>query len=243
MPPRRRRPAPKAGPAPTARGHAIETLEAWRAALAKAAASRRVLVAQLDQAANYQIAQMRNFYRRMSTDGPLKAAVFTEVEVDTAEDALLDALGVLHGATKLPHYECYVDGQMVESYTGGVPAQVAQMIQRQVAELKASSRSSLLPKLLLAASAVAAAAGGVWWHLHHGSSGGGGGGGDVGDLGAELRSLNERIAIAQQRLRDGGSGGSQPGSPRRRKPEQDYFSFNDFEQEQRYPTVLYSDEE
>ena len=44
-----------------------------------------------------------------------------------------------------------------------------------------------------------------------------------------------------RRSSDGGS--SQPGSPRRRKPEQDYFSYNDFEQEQRYPTVLYSDEE
>ena len=28
---------------------------------------------------------MRSYYRRMSTDGPLKAAVFTEVEVDAAE--------------------------------------------------------------------------------------------------------------------------------------------------------------
>ncbi|PRW39209.1 Lysoplasmalogenase TMEM86A [Chlorella sorokiniana] len=289
---RRRRPAPKAGPAPTVRVHAIETLEVWQAALAKAEASRRVLVVQLYQAANYACSQMRGFYRRMSTDGPLKAAVFTEVEVDTAEDELLEVLGVLHGATKLPRYECYAGGQMVESYTGGVPAQVAQMIQRQVAELKASSRGSLLPKLLLAASAAAAAAGAVWWRLHHGGGGSGGGSSSsVGDLGAELRSLNERMAIAQQRLRNcekagklkgakaqrriisqleaqqriveqqlkqrdsasasGGSGGgsgaskrrgarrSSDGSggsqPRRRKPEGDYFSFNDFEQDQRYP--------
>lgn len=37
------------------------------------------------QAQNYNCSQMRAYYRRMSTDGPLKAAVFTEVEVDTAE--------------------------------------------------------------------------------------------------------------------------------------------------------------
>lgn len=30
------------------------------------------------------------------------------------QDALLDALGVMHGATKLPRYECYVHGQMVQ---------------------------------------------------------------------------------------------------------------------------------
>ncbi len=47
------------------------------------------------QAANYQIAQMRNFYRRMSTDGPLKAAVFTEVELDTAEVRSFGCAGVL----------------------------------------------------------------------------------------------------------------------------------------------------
>lgn len=46
---RRRRPAAKAGPAQTVRVHAIETLEAWQAALAKAEASRRVLVVQLYQ--------------------------------------------------------------------------------------------------------------------------------------------------------------------------------------------------
>ena len=28
---------------------------------------------------------MRSYYRRMSTDGPLRAAVFTEIEVDEAE--------------------------------------------------------------------------------------------------------------------------------------------------------------
>ena len=72
-----------------------------------------------------------------------------------------------------------------------------------MAELKANSRGSLLPKLLLAASAAAAAAGALWWRLHQGGSSGSGSGSgsSVGDLGAELRSLNERMAIAQQRLR------------------------------------------
>lgn len=46
---RRRRPAPKAGPAQTVRVHDISTLDGWRAALAKAEASRRVLVVQLYQ--------------------------------------------------------------------------------------------------------------------------------------------------------------------------------------------------
>ena len=30
------------------------------------------------------------------------------------QDALLEALGVTHGATKLPHYKCYVRGQVVQ---------------------------------------------------------------------------------------------------------------------------------
>ena len=46
------------------------------------------------QAQNYACSQMRAYYRRMSTDGPLKAAVFTEVEVDTAEVCTLVADGV-----------------------------------------------------------------------------------------------------------------------------------------------------
>ena len=70
-----------------------------------------------------------------------------------------------------------------------------------MAELKANSRGSLLPKLLLAASAAAAAAGALWWRMHQGGSSGSGSGSTVGDLGAELRSLNERMAVAQQRLR------------------------------------------
>ena len=74
---------------------------------------------------------------------------------------------------------------------------------------------------------------------------------------------SQRRSIEQQlRQRDGGGGeppaggkqprqrgarrssegrGSQPGSPRRRKGERDFFSFNDFEE--RGPAVLYSDEE
>ena len=46
---RRSRPAPKAGPAASVRVHDIKTLDAWRAALAKAQASRRLLVVQLYQ--------------------------------------------------------------------------------------------------------------------------------------------------------------------------------------------------
>lgn len=37
------------------------------------------------QAQNYTCAQMRAYYRRMSVDAALKAAVFLEVEVDGAE--------------------------------------------------------------------------------------------------------------------------------------------------------------
>lgn len=34
---------------------------------------------------NYACAQMRAYYKRMSVDGPLRAAVFAEIEVDAAE--------------------------------------------------------------------------------------------------------------------------------------------------------------
>lgn len=69
-----------------------------------------------------------------------------------------------------------------------------------MAALKASQGSGLLPKLLAAAGVAAAAAGALWWRAHHGGGAGGGGSGSR-DLGAELRNLNDRMAIAQQRLR------------------------------------------
>lgn len=37
------------------------------------------------QVQNYACAQMRVYYKRMSVDGPLRAAVFAEIEVDAAE--------------------------------------------------------------------------------------------------------------------------------------------------------------
>lgn len=71
------------------------------------------------------------------------------------------------------------------------------MLQRQLAELRAASGPSLLVKLAAGAGAAAALAAALWWRFGRGGSGVGG----VGNLGDELRSVNERIAIAQQRLR------------------------------------------
>lgn len=82
----------------------------------------------------------------------------------------------------------------LQEYSGGVPAQVAQMVQRQVAALRGSG-PSLLTKLLAAAAGMAALGGAaLWWRAHHG------GGGGPGDLGSELRSVSERMTIAQRRL-------------------------------------------
>ena len=90
---------------------------------------------------------------------------------------------------------------LLQSYAGGTPAEVAKMVARQLAQLKGSG-GGLLAKLLLAAGAAAAAAAAAYWHLGR-RQGGGGGGGDAGGLAAEMRSLSERIGIAQQRLRCG----------------------------------------
>ncbi len=85
-------------------------------------------------------------------------------------------------------------GARLQSYTGGVPADVAKMLQRQVAALK-RQRGGLLPKLLAGAAAAAAVAGAVWWRW-----GGGGGGGGARDPAAELASLGQRIASTESRI-------------------------------------------
>ena len=46
---RRRKPVAKAGPAPTARVHAVQSLEQWENMLAKAGSSNRLVVAQIFQ--------------------------------------------------------------------------------------------------------------------------------------------------------------------------------------------------
>jgi hypothetical protein len=75
------------------------------------------------------------------------------------------------------------------------------MVARQLSALRGSG-SGLLTKLVMVAGAAAAAAAAAWWHVGRRQGGGGGGGaGAGGDLGAEMRSLSERINIAQQRLR------------------------------------------
>lgn len=70
------------------------------------------------------------------------------------------------------------------------------MLQRQVASLKAARGHSLTTKLLVAAAGAAALAGALWWRLGRGGSGG-----STRDLHEELRSVAERIALAQKRLR------------------------------------------
>lgn len=193
---RRRRPASKAPTGPTSRVHVVDSVGQWQNLLAKAAASNRVVVVQFFQAQNYACSQMRPFFRRMSVDPALKAAVFVEVEVDNVEDELLLACNVRQGVDRIPGYRCYVAGEVAEAYVGGVPAEVAKMVARQLAQVKGSG-SGLLSKLLLAAG-VAAAAAAAYWHLTRKGSGGEGGGRDIA---AEMLSLSERINVAQQRLR------------------------------------------
>jgi hypothetical protein len=84
----------------------------------------------------------------------------------------------------------------LQSYAGGVPAQVVAMIQRQLAELRGSG-PGLLARLLMAAGVAAALGAALYWRFGRG----GGGAAATGDLGEELRSLGERINIAQQRMR------------------------------------------
>ena len=91
-----------------------------------------------------------------------------------------------------PHHH-----KRTQTYTGGQPSEVQAMIQRQLAQLH--SGSSLLTKLLLAAGGAAAIGAALWWRVR--SSGGGGGDGAPANLGEELRSLGERIRLAQQRKR------------------------------------------
>lgn len=82
-----------------------------------------------------------------------------------------------------------------QSYAGGIPAEVAKMVARQLAQLRGSG-GGLLAKLLLAAAAAGAAAAAAYLRFGRPQ-----GGSQERDLGAEMRSLADRINIAQQRLR------------------------------------------
>ena len=53
------------------------------------------------QAQNFGCMQMRPYFRRMSTDGPLKAAIFAEIDVEAAE-ASAGCLRMMLGASRLP---------------------------------------------------------------------------------------------------------------------------------------------
>lgn len=83
-------------------------------------------------------------------------------------------------------------------YAGGVPNQVASMIQRQLATLR-SRRGGLLTKLLLAAGSAAALAAGLAWRMGYLGGGGAAGGAAGRNLSEELRTLGERIRLAQKR--------------------------------------------
>lgn len=194
---RRRRPAAKPAAAPTTRVLAVDTQEQFSRLLAKAESAGRLLVVQFYQARNYTCMQMRQAFKQMSGMPGMRKAVFAEVELDTAEDELLEECRVHHASARIPLYRFYVAGQEVQSYVGGRPAEVQAMIREQLAELP--SGRGLLSKLFMAAGVAAAAAAAAYWHL---GRQGGSGGGPTRDLGAEMRTVVERMKAAQQRLKN-----------------------------------------
>ncbi len=85
-----------------------------------------MLIVQFWQESNWPCKQLRPIFKRYSgLPGFKSKALFVEVDMDAARDVVAYA-----DVTKVPTYQCYYDGELVDSYEGTAPNAMREFVNR-----------------------------------------------------------------------------------------------------------------
>ena len=112
----------------------------------------KVLIVQFWQESSWPCKQLRPIFKRYSgLPGFKSKALFVEVDMDTARDVV-----AYTDVTKVPTYQCYYGGQLVDSYEGTAPSAMRDFIDRNIKH-HCGSGMALWQKVVVMAAAVAGA--------------------------------------------------------------------------------------
>jgi thioredoxin-like negative regulator of GroEL len=194
MPPRRRTAPQRRGASqPKSYVYSIGSVSQLNAALEKGRAKHKVVIVQFYQESSWACKQLRPIFRRYSGLPGFRAkALFVEVDMDNSRDVVREA-----DVTKVPTYQCYYEGELVDSYEGTAPSAMRDFVDRNIKEYCSGQGPRLWQKVLVALAAVAGA--GVAWVYSQGNQ-------SKETLAQsareEILSIKQRIVTAQGRLKN-----------------------------------------
>ena len=151
MPPRRRSAPQRRSTSLNTYDYAISSEAQFEAALAKGQAKNKLVVVQFWQESSWPCKQLRPIYKRYSGLPGFKRALFLDVDMDEARDVVSRA-----EVTKVPTYQAYFGGELVDSYEGTAPSAMRDFINRNITEY-CGGGLPLWQKLFVAVAAVAGA--------------------------------------------------------------------------------------
>ncbi|KAI8112231.1 hypothetical protein M9434_003555 [Picochlorum sp. BPE23] len=152
MPPRRRKPTQtRKTAAPKTRCRSITSISQFKAALEKGG-TKKVVFVQFYQTSMWACKQLRPIFSRYSALPSFKNGIFVEVDTDEYGDIANEA-----GIKRVPTYQCYFDGTLVDSYTGTAPSEMRDLIERNIKEYCSSSGMPIWSSVLGAIAVVGAA--------------------------------------------------------------------------------------
>jgi thiol-disulfide isomerase/thioredoxin len=152
----------------------------------------KVLIVQFWQESNWPCKQLRPIFKRYSgLPGFKSKALFVEVDMDAARDVVAYA-----DVTKVPTYQCYYDGELVDSYEGTAPNAMREFVNRNIKH-HCGSGMALWQKLVVMAAAAAGA--GIAYVFARGDQ-------STESIAQnarnEILSIKQRIVTAQGRLKN-----------------------------------------
>jgi thioredoxin-like negative regulator of GroEL len=161
--------------------------------LEKGRAKNKVVIVQFFQDSSWPCKQLRPIFKRYSgLPGFKSKAIFVEVDMDHGLDVARHA-----DVTKVPSYQCYHDGKLVDSYEGTAPSAMRDFVDRNIKEY-CSGRGLTLWKKLVVATAVMAWAGFAWLYAQgHQSTEA-----IAQNARDEILNIKQRIVTAQGRLKN-----------------------------------------
>jgi len=192
MPPRRRSGPQRRNTSHHTYVYTISSVSQFQAALEKGQEKDKVVIVQFWQESNWQCKQLRPIFKNYSgLPGFKSKALFLDVNMDEARDLVRYA-----DVTKVPTYQCYYKGELVDSYEGTAPSAMRDFVNRNIREY--CSRGMALWQKLFLVAAAAAGAGLAYVHAQGNQSREA----IAQNARDEILNIKQRIVTAQGRLKN-----------------------------------------
>jgi len=192
MPPRRRSGPQRRNTSHHTYVYTISSVSQFQAALEKGQEKDKVVIVQFWQESNWQCKQLRPIFKNYSgLPGFKSKALFLDVNMDEARDLVRYA-----DVTKVPTYQCYYKGELVDSYEGTAPSAMRDFVNRNIREY--CSRGLALWQKLFLVAAAAAGAGLAYVHAQGNQSTEA----IAQNARDEILNIKQRIVTAQGRLKN-----------------------------------------